>query len=33
MIKFQYWHILSEEENDPLKWTNQLRLGWCFLFK
>jgi hypothetical protein len=24
---------LSEEENDPLKWTNQLRLGWCFLFK
>ena len=33
MIKFQYWHILSEEENDPLKWTNQFRLGWCFLFK
>ena len=19
MIKFQYWHILSEEENDPLE--------------
>lgn len=33
MIKFQYWGILSEESNDPLKWTDQFRIGWCFRFR
>lgn len=34
MIKLQYFHILKEEELiDPLKWTNQLRIGWQYLLR
>jgi hypothetical protein len=34
MIKFQYFNILREEEQiDPLRWTEQFRIGWQFLFK
>lgn len=34
MIKFQYFNILREEELiDPLRWTEQFRIGWQFLFK
>jgi len=33
MIKFQYWGILAEEVNDPLKWTDQVRIGWCYRFR
>ena len=33
MIKFQYWGILAEEVNDPLKWTDQVRIGWCYKFR
>jgi hypothetical protein len=34
MLKFQYFNIITEEENlDPLRWTEQFRLGWQFLFK
>lgn len=33
MIKFQYFNILTEEADiDPLRWTEQFRLGWQFLF-
>lgn len=34
MIKLQFFKILSEEEYiDPLNWTEQVRVGWQFLFK
>lgn len=34
MIKFQYFNILNEEEIiDPLRWTEQFRIGWQLLFK
>lgn len=34
MIKLQVWHILEEEVTvDPLKWTDQVRLGVQYLFK
>ena len=34
MLKFQYFNILREEELiDPLRWTEQFRIGWQFLFK
>jgi hypothetical protein len=34
MIKFQYFNVLREEELiDPLRWTEQFRIGWQFLFK
>jgi hypothetical protein len=34
MIKFQYFNILQEEDLiDPLRWTEQFRIGWQFLFK
>ncbi len=32
MIKFQYFNILSEEEIDPLRWTEQFRIGWQVRF-
>lgn len=32
MIKFQYFNILKEESIDPLKWTEQYRLGIQFNF-
>ena len=34
MLKFQYFRIIKEETNlDPLRWTEQFRFGWQFLFK
>lgn len=33
MIKFQYFNILKEESIDPLRWTEQFRIGWQFNFK
>ncbi len=34
MIKFQYFHILSEESTvDPLRWTEQFRIGWQLNFR
>lgn len=34
MIKAQYFHVLTEEDVvDPLKWTNQIRVGWQYLFR
>jgi hypothetical protein len=34
MIKFQYFNIIKEEVNiDPLRWTEQFRIGWQFLLK
>lgn len=33
MIKLQYWHVLTEEAVlDPLKWTDQVRLGFQYQF-
>ena len=32
MIKFQYFNILKEEKIDPLKWSEQYRLGINFQF-
>ncbi len=33
MVKFQYFSILSEEVIDPLRWTEQFRIGWQYNFK
>lgn len=33
MVKFQYFSILSEEVIDPLRWTEQFRVGWQYNFK
>ncbi len=34
MLKVQYWHILEEEAAvDPLRWTDQVRVGMQYLFK
>ncbi|MBS7787107.1 hypothetical protein KIH23_07335 [Flavobacterium sp. CYK-55] len=33
MVKFQYFNIIHEESIDPLKWTEQFRLGMQFQFK
>ncbi len=33
MIKFQYFNILKEESIDPLRWTEQFRIGWQFMFR
>lgn len=34
MVKVQYWHILEEEATvDPLRWTEQVRVGIQYLFK
>ncbi|MFN3874579.1 MAG: porin, partial [Flavobacteriales bacterium] len=34
MIKAQFWHILQEEEKvDPLRWTEQARIGVQYLFR
>lgn len=33
MIKFQYFNILKEESIDPLRWTEQFRIGINFQFK
>lgn len=33
MLKFQYTKILKEESIDPLRWTDQFRIGWQYLFK
>ena len=33
MIKFQYFNILREETVDPLRWTEQFRIGWQYNFK
>jgi hypothetical protein len=33
MVKLQYWRVLSEEELiDPLKWTDQFRIGFQYKF-
>ncbi|MCH8555792.1 MAG: OprO/OprP family phosphate-selective porin [Schleiferiaceae bacterium] len=32
MIKFQYFKILSEEVIDPIRWTEQFRIGWQLNF-
>lgn len=32
MIKFQYFSILREEVIDPLRWTEQFRIGWQVRF-
>jgi len=32
-IKIQYFKILAEDENsEPLKWTDQIRIGWQYMF-
>jgi len=33
MIKFQYFTILKEEIIDPIRWTEQFRIGWQYNFK
>lgn len=34
MLKLQYWHILEWEASvDPLRWTEQVRIGIQYLFK
>lgn len=33
MLKFQYTKIIKEESIDPLRWTDQFRIGWQYLFK
>jgi hypothetical protein len=33
MIKAQYFNILKEESIDPLRWNEQFRIGFQFLFK
>ena len=33
MIKFQYFNILEEESIDPIRWTEQFRIGWQYNFK
>lgn len=33
MFKIQYTKILKEETIDPLRWTDQVRVGWQYLFK
>ena len=33
MIKFQYFNILQEESIDPIRWTEQFRIGWQYNFK
>jgi hypothetical protein len=33
MIKFQYFNILGEEPIDPLRWSEQFRIGWQYNFK
>lgn len=33
MIKFQYFQILAEETIDPIRWTEQFRIGWQLNFK
>lgn len=33
MIKFQYFNIIKEESIDPLKWTEQFRIGMQLQFK
>jgi len=33
MIKFQYFNILKEESIDPIRWTEQFRIGWQLTFK
>lgn len=33
MLKIQYTKILKEESIDPLRWTDQIRIGWQYLFK
>jgi len=34
MLRAQYWHVLNEETTvDPLKWTDQLRIGAIYLFE
>lgn len=33
LIKFQYFNILNEESIDPLRWTEQFRIGINFQFK
>jgi hypothetical protein len=34
MLKLQYWYILEEEVSiDPLRWTEQVRIGIQYLFK
>jgi len=34
IIKLQFFKVLTEEQYiDPLKWTEQVRVGWQFLFK
>lgn len=32
-IRLQYWHILSEDEYKPEKYTAQIRLGWVQAFR
>lgn len=33
MLKFQYFQILREESIDPIRWTEQFRIGWQYNFK
>jgi hypothetical protein len=33
MIKMQFFHIMSEEPLEEMKWTEQIRIGWQLLFK
>jgi len=33
MIKCQFFHIMEEESIDPLRWKEQFRIGWQYLFK
>lgn len=33
MIKIQYFSILKEETIDPIRWTEQFRIGWQYQFK
>lgn len=33
MLKIQYTKILKEESIDPLRWSDQIRIGWQYLFK
>ncbi len=32
MIKVQWWSIVKEEVLDPLRWNEQVRIGWQFVF-
>jgi hypothetical protein len=32
MIKVQWWSIVEEEVLDPLRWNEQVRIGWQFVF-